>query len=769
MVIDVALDDKIRDDILDWHKKLGSEGKLLSDIQLDECYARFRQRFGIDQLRQLDGQALLDTMHAHGNQDSLVYWLEFKNDEEFPAQFGSIAGGSALKFGIYRRSETGVWMTGSPQQHRELNLDEAIVVARRHRDELAAGVDLLSKLPQDATDGDCAQLQKDMDRVAPSVSNSAWGHKYFHLMFPNKLDDFHNPDYQRFHLVKMLTMPRGGGRYAAAGQYVRIAAELDLRLNHLTSILNNRNGAPHGYWRIGTGDDTSSRKRWNAMRDQGHIALGWEKIGELPVSLDRAGFKEHVIKLLDQHYPNTPSVQGKIAHYFQDFIGARDGDIVLACDGATVLGIGRIAGSYFHQSEGNDDANRRPIEWLDIGEWKMPQQEQLRSSFRPLGKYPENLVEAERRILYPQLMVPEIKRVTTTPRLEGTVGHIQQVLDRKAQVILYGPPGTGKTFWAEKAARELASYVAFGMPFADLGADERKKVVGGDGIEAPLVRMCTFHPAYGYEDFLEGYRPCDSDGKLSFVLRNGIFVDLCKDAQADPSHKYFLIIDEINRGDIPRIFGELLTVLEKSKRDRPVLLPLSGRPFAVPKNVFVIGTMNTADRSIALLDTALRRRFGFIELMPDSSVLKNASVAGIPLGPWLDALNSRIIHSIGHDARNLQIGHSYFMEGDQPIMSFDKLSRVLQDDLLPLLEEYCYEDYQSLRCILGKGLVDEISQRYRLELFSPGQQDNLIQALLEPCPQITTSGKAVIADEPEADEDADEHEDGAEVGQGNEE
>lgn len=749
----MTLDSRIREDILKWYQRLQTEGKLLSDVQLADYYARFRQRFGIDKLLRLDGQTLLETMHAHGNQDSLVYWLEFKNDEEFPAYFGSIAGGSALKFGIYRRAETGVWMTGSSTIQRELTLDEAISIARKHRDQLAAGVDLLSKLPDNASDEDYSRLQAKMNELAPDVSNLAWGHKYFTLMFPEKLDDFHNPDYQKFHLIKLLQMPQQGGRYASAGQYVRIAHELDIHLSQLTSVLNNRDGAPHEYWRIGTGDDKDPRKRWNAMREQGHIALGWEMIGELPVSLARAEFKETIVKMLEQHYPNTPSVQGRIAQYFLNFIGAKDGDIVMACDGATVLGIAKITGPYFHQADGNDDANRRPVQWLDIEEWKMQPQEQLHSSFRPLGKYPENLVEAERRILYSPPVILEPRRTQATPKLDGIVGRIQRVLDRKSQVILYGPPGTGKTYWAEKAARDLAAYATFGLPFEQLSSEQRSQVIGCNDNDKPLVRTCTFHPAYGYEDFIEGYRPCAANGNLSFIRCDGLFLAICKDAEENPSRKYFLIIDEINRGDIPRIFGELLTVIESSKREKPVLLPLSGKPFKIPKNVFVIGTMNTADRSIALLDTALRRRFGFIELMPDSSILKDTAIAGIPLGPWLDALNSRIIQSVGHDARNLQIGHSYLMDGDQPIRSFEVFARVIQDDLLPLLEEYCYEDYRALVKILGKALVDSENQRYRLELFGTGQQDNLVQALLERCPQITTSGQAISAEKEQAKDD----------------
>ena len=150
-------------------------------------------------------------------------------------------------------------------------------------------------------------------------------------------------------------------------------------------------------------------------------------------------------------------------------------------------------------------------------------------------------------------------------------------------------------------------------------------------------------------------------------------------------------------GDIPRIFGELLTLLEKDKRGLEIILPLSGDNFAVPANVYLIGTMNTADRSIALLDTALRRRFGFVELMPDVSVLGTTSVGGnIPLGPWLAALNDRLREHLGRDARNLQIGHAYLLEGGRPVTDFNHFVRLLAEDVVPLLEEYCYEDYVAL-------------------------------------------------------------------------
>ena len=157
-----------------------------------------------------------------------------------------------------------------------------------------------------------------------------------------------------------------------------------------------------------------------------------------------------------------------------------------------------------------------------------------------------------------------------------------------------------------------------------------------------------------------------------------------------------------------------------------ITLP-SGTSFAVPSNVFLIGTMNTADRSISLLDTALRRRFGFVELMPDSSQLAGRVVSGLPLGPWLDALNTRLRRHLKRDARNLQIGHAYLLT--QPITSVADFARVLRDDIIPLLEEYCYDDFAGLSEILGSALVDVEGGEIREEIFEPKREEDLIQAL----------------------------------------
>jgi 5-methylcytosine-specific restriction enzyme B len=752
------LEKNVKADLKRRYEQLLEQGQLPSREKLQEYYATFQGRFAPDKLVKLNGEELLNTIHAHGNRDSLVYWLEFKNDEEFPDCFGSIAGGSALKFGIYRRKETRAWMTGQPTHQKEISTAEAIQVASSHRDQLVAGARLLEELSSDSSDDNYAKLQDRMNAVAPDVADTAWGHKYFSLMYPDKLDDFHAEEFQRFHIRKMLQVPpTQEGRYAAAGRYVSAAGELEIPLNHLTTTLNRTNGRPYKVWRVGTrlhGTDDI----WPIMREENCAAVGWDTIEDLSGLADDPGGKDKIRKQLEAegHKPNVASGSANQISSFVTRIS--EGDVILAANGQDILGIGKVTGPYQYKSaDAHGAPHRRPVKWLETKTWKLPETEGLQSTVRQLNKYPANLVEIERRLFAasPEPAVQSTAAAINVLReLEDIPGRIQAILDRKGQAIVYGPPGTGKTYWASSAARQLAAHSAFGTNFEKLDSLRQSEVMGSGSAEG-LVRTCTFHPAYGYEDFIEGYRPTtNADGQLSFDLREGIFKRLCKDAGKQPNKRFFLVIDEINRGDIPRIFGELITLLELDKRGTKLDLPVSGEPFSVPKNICVIGTMNTADRSIALLDTALRRRFGFIELMPDPLALGTAQVANsIPLGPWLSALNERIRNHVRRDARNLQIGHAYLMESGKAVTGFARFSRILAEDIFPLLEEYCYENYSMLCQLLGPALVDEENQRIRDELFSPERRDDLVQALLAPFPEISTSTAAIVAEhaEPEAD------------------
>ncbi|NLY18481.1 MAG: AAA domain-containing protein, partial [Clostridiaceae bacterium] len=259
--------------------------------------------------------------------------------------------------------------------------------------------------------------------------------------------------------------------------------------------------------------------------------------------------------------------------------------------------------------------------------------------------------------------------------------------------------------------------------------------------------------------FIEGIKPKVIKGCTVFGLKYGIFKRLCTDAANNPGYKYYLIIDEINRGDIPGIFGELIMLLEADKRGKEVILPLSNSPFKIPENVYIVGTMNTADRSNMLLDPALRRRFGFIELLTDYRLLEGVVIEGLPLSGWLRDLNSRICEHIEKDGRNLQIGHSYFLEKGKPVNDSDRFKRIIKDDIIPLIGEYCYGDYALLARILGEGLVDVENQVIRYELFECSDVSDLINALLLPCPKLRSDETTVsdgINDTDDTDENLDE-------------
>jgi 5-methylcytosine-specific restriction protein B len=747
--------------IIDRYQTLLSEGSIPSPQQLEKQYAAFTERFGPSVLAGLDGEALLSTMHDHGNHDSLVYWIEFKNDDEFATKrFGSIAGGSALKFRIFRRKETGNWQKGSEQGNKpeDISVAEAIEIARSHRDQLLRGVKLLEDLPANASDEQYAELQDQLDEQAPDVSRLAWGHKYFSLLFPDKLDDYHSPEWQRYILLKLLQLPPDGdGRYVCAGRFIAAARETGIRVVSLDSVLNTLFGTMHRYWRIGTTNETDDF--WPMMRDNGCVAIGWPKLGDISWLEASAVSREKLRKKLSKVHPNAATTIGRDCSQITQFVlQLKEGSIVVAANGMTILGVGRVVGQYEFHSD-SDFPHQRKVEWLDISEWKMPEpKEGLRSTVRELRKFNENILAIEQRIQSAKdIPIPPVK-VAGQKRLTGIPGRIQSVLERKGQVILYGPPGTGKTYWAENAAKDLAALMAFGLDFDSLEESQQQEIIGHDEA-AGLVRICCFHPAYGYEDFLEGYRPQTVSGQLSFQLRDGVFKKLCSDAKAKPERNFYLIVDEINRGDIPRIFGELLTTLEKDKRGKRIILPVSQELFTIPSNVFLIGTMNTADRSISLLDAALRRRFGFVEMMPDGGVLKDSLVGGIALRAWFEALNAKIREHAGRDARNLQIGHSYLLHSGSPLKDVASLKRAIRDDIIPLLEEYCYEDFGSLGQILGDQVVDVQQQRIRHELFDDGQEDALVQALLAPFADIARSTEALSSVDVSGDVDDDEEED----------
>ena len=256
---------------------------------------------------------------------------------------------------------------------------------------------------------------------------------------------------------------------------------------------------------------------------------------------------------------------------------------------------------------------------------------------------------------------------------------VEALFDDKKQIVFYGPPGTGKTWVARKFARY----------WVEAATDP-----GGD------VQVVQFHPSYAYEEFVEGIRPqsveaAEGHHELSYPVKKGLFRRFCDQARIYPQRRYVLILDEINRGELPRILGELLYLLEY--RQETVQLPYSGDLFALPTNLYLIGTMNTADRSIALVDHALRRRFHFVPMRPDPDVLRAYFERRGQLGMvWLADLLDWVNHQLEQDEIewHLHIGHSHLM---RPDLDDTRLRLIWKHSIMPTLEEYFYRQPKRLQ------------------------------------------------------------------------
>ncbi|GEM_PF-826437 len=300
------------------------------------------------------------------------------------------------------------------------------------------------------------------------------------------------------------------------------------------------------------------------------------------------------------------------------------------------------------------------------------------------------------------------------------------VIHAPSNTILFGPPGTGKTYGVVDKALEILDPELLAATKGEGAAARATLKQRFDTLhDEGRIRFVTFHQSFAYEDFVEGLKArAGESGALEYGVENGVFLELCIDAQHSDL-PYVLIIDEINRGNIARIFGELITLIEPSKRQGmdealSVCLPYSKQKFAVPANLHLIGTMNTADRSLTAMDVALRRRFRFIEMPPQPELL-DWSVEGVPVGELLSTLNSRIEVLLGRDHL---IGHAYLMGAkDLPA-----LADAFRLRILPLLQEYFFEDWRRIAWVLNddaKPHADRFLRQRELQLnrlFAPEVQ-----------------------------------------------
>jgi len=433
------------------------------------------------------------------------------------------------------------------------------------------------------------------------------------------------------------------------------------------------------YWLYSPGDNA---KIWDECYDNGIMAIGWDRIGDLSVFQSKEEMKQKMKELMN------PELSWKMAaHATWQFANEMKlGDVIFAKRGMhTIIGRGVVTSDYRFDPDRKHFKNVRSVKWTHRGEWPHPGQAAMKT-MTDITRYTD-YVEKLNSLFVGDETVEEVNSEIDTEVVpvnppygpddfldevymdERDYETLVSLIRTKKNVILQGAPGVGKTY----AAKRLA-YSMMGEKDAD------------------RVMMVQFHQSYSYEDFIMGFRPSEK----GFELKHGAFYTFCKKAEEDSDNEYFFIIDEVNRGNLSKIFGELFMLIESDKRGIELRLLYANEKFSVPANVYIIGMMNTADRSLAMLDYALRRRFAFFEMQPG---FENDGFRAYRVALQSDRFNrliqcvenlNNVIAADESLGEGFRIGHSYFCnlkEADE-----QTLSNIVEFELIPLLKEYWFDE-----------------------------------------------------------------------------
>ncbi len=777
--------------------------------ELQAVQDSFARLFPLERLPTL---TLDEYVIGHGDQDNYCYWLEQRT-----RGLGSIAGGSASKFGVYWSAKNNDYrfnaMFSSPEDALKRILGGIVTAGKA----LEAG---------DITGTDRATAS------AMGDNKYTMRLKALSLYFPERLLPIFNPEHLK-HFLRMLGQEPTGDQAALnihlletlralpeSGSYDTQGLMRFLYSEFPPAPYDEGNGGPH-VWKVALGEGASylpdALEHGVIMIGSSVTDLGAHDPAEMPDALEAAGQSR-----------NFDSSAIAFAHKM------KEGDVVVANRGMSeIVALGLVEGPYLAPENEHNPltpqvlgdrfpywAHARPVRWLVRSPLQLPQglKKLAMSTITPLPLPTLTTILNGYALKNPETLaaLKELGWTGSAPRptppVPADLAELLEIAELTRNIILYGPPGTGKTYTARRFAQAFLQsqlqnpaaptaapptapsywWQAVAVALADLGSasvpeivahpvitafkasrnnahvqqtiwqqllththpdddssntasrtppyvftkaqsDQWQLTAAGEAFVAGMVgapvltsqptadplatylHLVTFHPAFSYEEFVEGLRPT-ADGR-GLIVRDGVFKRVCQAARNDPDNRYVLLIDEINRADTAKTFGELITLIEDDKRAEPgeparyeVSLPYSDPPanrFSVPENVYIIGTMNTADRSIALLDVALRRRFTFVEVPPLTENL--GSVDGLVLGDLLRTLNVSIEAALDRDHR---IGHAYLMSrgGLTPA----QLKFNWRHKIVPLLQEYFYADEERLQELLGPELYEDVAGRTRL-------------------------------------------------------
>ncbi len=455
-------------------------------------------------------------------------------------------------------------------------------------------------------------------------------------------------------------------------------------------------------WKIAPGERASL---WDDCLTNRRIRTAWDEVG----SLGQYESDQELKEALDQYWPQSTGGNLRLARQLLAFRDLEPGDLIVANRGKSeVLAVGTVADGYSYDPDVKTHRHTVGVAWdTSYAQLFDAPRHAWQQTF---AKVPATLWREIRQGRGAALAEAVEPVAETDAELPDSVRKVRELLDHKGQVVLQGPPGTGKT----RLALSVALAMAGRGDRIEAPPEERAAALAQlskipESAVAARLTMVTFHPSYGYEDFVEGFKPAAAaDGAgLNLTMTDGLFRRVCTAAEAAPEDTFLIVVDEINRGDLPRVLGELITLLELDKRGSvSVTLPTSGRQQTVPPNVRIIGTMNSADRSVGHIDAAIRRRFAFLDVPPDLDIL-DGEVEGLGLADFLEGLNSKLDLSFGPDHL---LGQAYLLDGDRPLVTAEQLSNAFHHEIVPLVADYCLGQPDLLRSVLGT-LVDNTTGR----------------------------------------------------------
>lgn len=602
-----------------------------SRSNIETAIREFQERFSPEKLAAIEDENLLTSLFytVGDNTEALCCWLEHNADcREY---FGSIAGGSAYKFGLFQKKDTGEWMTGSPQKPEVLSEEQALEIGKTIRDALVKGVDIINNAILDNL-SDFEKLDEDLKQgVGEQYYNLAWFHKYFSLICPEKLSGFHSNDWQT-HVLRCLRINPSEKYYARSAQLAKIENYAGMYYREFFAVVFEEFGGIKHFVRIGTKDDEKNYVvEW---QQKSVVGIGWRAIGSLQDYVAGDGIDKDAIteKMMEEYFHDDKKTASRKAGELARFYKTNADTVFVAMNGEKLIAFVDEIGEYFYDAS-TAMAHMKAGKWHnkfadgdtlpDKSEGKLTSCYQLTNN--------ENLM-----FLYEKYYYGEEAESEELDNSEAEETYMPLVFNTEIETkyernrIVFGAPGTGKSYELKEDCEDLLKDTN--------GSYER----------------VTFHPDYSYSQFVGTYKPVmGADEKIRYAFVPGpfmrVYVEALKSGRTENPQPHLLLIEEINRAKVAAVFGDVFQLLDRdddgvseyeiqaSEDIRKYLASqLKGDPdnyqkIRIPNNMFIWSTMNSADQGVFPMDTAFKRRWNFEYLGINENEEKISGIGKIEL------------------------------------------------------------------------------------------------------------------------------------------